>query len=87
MIKVRQLDPDHFSVSVGQKGFVSRFEVSLDDDYHHELCSGALTKAELIRRSFEFLLEREPKEAILSKFDLRVISRYFPDYTQAMRCL
>ena len=35
---------------------------------------------ELVRRSFEFLLEREPKESILSRFDLTVISRYFPEY-------
>ena len=35
---------------------------------------------ELIRKSFEFLLEHEPKESILSRFDLTVISRYFPEY-------
>jgi hypothetical protein len=35
---------------------------------------------ELVRRSFEFLLAREPKESILREFDLSVIRRYFPDY-------
>jgi hypothetical protein len=35
---------------------------------------------DLIRRSFEFLLTREPKESILATFDLPVIGRYFPDY-------
>jgi hypothetical protein len=34
----------------------------------------------LIEASFEFLLEREPKEAILSRFELPAIERYFPDY-------
>ena len=34
----------------------------------------------LIQASFEFLLEREPKEAILSEFELPVIERYFPEY-------
>jgi hypothetical protein len=33
-----------------------------------------------VRRSFEFLLEREPKESILASFDLTVIARYFPEY-------
>jgi len=28
---------------------------------------------ELVRRSFEFLLQREPKESILREFDLAVI--------------
>jgi hypothetical protein len=34
----------------------------------------------LLEESFRFLLEREPKEAILPRFDLPVIARYFPDY-------
>ena len=38
------------------------------------------TPEELLDASFRFLLEREPKEAILSRFDLPVIERYFPDY-------
>jgi hypothetical protein len=35
---------------------------------------------DLVRRSFEFLLEREPRTSILRSFDLPVIGRYFPDY-------
>jgi hypothetical protein len=34
----------------------------------------------LVRDSFAFLLEREPKESILREFELSVIQRYFPDY-------
>jgi hypothetical protein len=37
---------------------------------------------DLVRRSFEFLLEREPPESILRRFDLAVIQRYFPEYGQ-----
>ena len=34
----------------------------------------------LVRATFEFLLERESKESILRRFDLAVVSDYFPDY-------
>ena len=34
----------------------------------------------LIEASFRFLLDREPKESIMGRFDLSVISRYFPEY-------
>jgi len=40
---------------------------------------------ELLQASFEFLLEREPKESILRSFDLPVIERYFPEYPQRIR--
>ena len=34
----------------------------------------------LIKASFEFLLEREPKESIFRSFALPVIEQYFPEY-------
>ena len=40
------------------------------------------TPEALLEPSFVFLLEREPKEAILRKFELPVIERYFPEYLQ-----
>jgi hypothetical protein len=40
---------------------------------------------DLVSRSFQFLLEREPPSAILSRFDLAVIERYFPDYDQQLK--
>lgn len=35
---------------------------------------------DIITASFRFLLDREPKESILGRFDLMVIGRYFPEY-------
>ncbi len=45
---------------------------------------GALPE-DLLQASFAFLLEREPKEAILRRFELPVIERYFPDYPAQIR--
>lgn len=40
---------------------------------------------DLVRRSFEFLLEREPRTSILREFDLPVIERYFPEFEREIR--
>ncbi len=40
---------------------------------------------QVVEASFAFLLEREPKESILSRFQLPVIERYFPDYPVKIR--
>ena len=40
---------------------------------------------DLVRRSFEFLLEREPSTSILRRFDLAVIESYFPEYDELFR--
>jgi hypothetical protein len=40
---------------------------------------------DLVTRSFEFLLEREPPSSILRTFALPDIERFFPEYGNAMR--
>lgn len=40
---------------------------------------------DLVVRSFDFLLQREPPSSILKRFDLSVIQRYFPDYDRQFR--
>jgi len=39
---------------------------------------------ELLEAAFAFLLAREPKEAILARFELPVIEQYFPEFVDAM---
>jgi hypothetical protein len=39
----------------------------------------------LVRETFVFLLEREPKESILHRFEIDVVSRYFPEYEGEIR--
>ena len=56
------------------------YRVTLKKPDYDRIAAGKVEPAELIRRSFEFLLEREPKESILARFDLPVIGRYFPEY-------
>lgn len=43
------------------------------------------TPEEMIRASFRFLLEREPKESILHAFDIEVIGNYFPEWEDEAR--
>lgn len=47
-------------------------------------CHG-IGDADLVRASFAFLLEREPAGAILRRFSLDVIARYFPEYPAVIR--
>lgn len=54
--------------------------VTLTHDYYFMLTSGETTPEQLIERSFEFLLSREPVSSILPEFDLKLISTYFPEY-------
>ncbi|MFO7849052.1 MAG: hypothetical protein R6V67_03740 [Spirochaetia bacterium] len=80
MIEVTKKDENTFEVKVSEGGSTSTHKVTLDDSYYRKLTDGKMDKETLIEKSFEFLLEREPKESILSSFELPVISRYFPEY-------
>ncbi len=39
---------------------------------------------EVVRESFEFLLEREPASSIMAEFSLDVIEQYFPEYRREL---
>jgi hypothetical protein len=46
---------------------------------------GAVPPEELLQASVAFLLEREPKESILPRFELSEIERHFPDHPAKIR--
>ncbi|HET9435932.1 MAG TPA: hypothetical protein VFO50_03685 [Candidatus Limnocylindrales bacterium] len=60
-------------------------EVGVSSADRDRLTPDALDPTDLVRRSFEFLLAREPKESILRRFDLPLIGRYFPEYESTIR--
>lgn len=55
-------------------------EVELTDEYWKRLTEARASQEDLVHESFVFLLEKEPKESILSAFNLKKIQEYFPDY-------
>jgi hypothetical protein len=79
-ITVEHLDGDAFRVTVREGGRRTVHTVTVDPAYARRLAGDDVSREDLVRRSFEFLLEHEPKESILGRFDLPVIGRYFPAY-------
>ena len=54
--------------------------VTVSQEYYQRLTGGIKPAEDLVKASFEFLLERESKESILQNFDLSQIQNYFPEY-------
>ena len=69
-----------FQVTVSEGGGQTSHRVTMGRNAYQQLTGEVCSPEELVRRSFEFLLEREPKESILREFEITVISRCFPDY-------
>lgn len=80
---VKQTGPDVFEVSVGGSSPTTH-RVTASEPYVRSLTGGRATGVELVRRSFVFLLEREPNTSILRTFELSVIQQYFPEYEQVI---
>ena len=71
-----------FRVTVSDDRGTSEHDVRVPEGYPERLKVSDATLEDLVRASFDYLLEREPKEQILGEFDLAVIADYFPDYEQ-----
>ena len=85
MIEVKKKGQEEFRVKMEQEGASKEYAVTLEDSYYQDLTQGKVTKEELIEKSFKFLLERESKESILSKFNLKIIKSYFPEFEEEIR--
>jgi hypothetical protein len=78
-IQLTQIDDSHFEVSISN-GTSTTHQVSVQLGYAQKLTAGKISTEELVKKSFEFLLERESNTSILRSFDLSVIAHYFPEY-------
>lgn len=74
-----------YEVVIREGGSQTSHRVRLGKEYCRRLTEGRAAPDELVRKSFEFLLENEPKESILGSFDLSVIERYFPGYPDEIK--
>ena len=70
-----------FDVDVREGRGSSRHTVTCDPALYERLAGArGVSAPAFVEAVFAFLLEREPKESILSRFDVSVVSRYFPEF-------
>ncbi|MDP9244577.1 MAG: hypothetical protein M3O77_05805 [Chloroflexota bacterium] len=80
-------EPDGWrcDVRVGDDEAATDHAVMLDHKALRDLAPVGASPEELVLESFRFLLEREPRDAIMRRFELLVISRFYADYVEAIR--
>jgi len=74
-----------FHVVVREESSETSHDVGIPGDYMTRLGLEHVDGAALVVESFYFLLEREPKESIMRRFELSVIERYFPEYPDEIK--
>ena len=88
-IEVRKTAEDdrrfRFEVAIAEGGTSTRHAVTLSREDYERLGLAWGSPEGFVRGSFEFLLGREPKESILSRFDITDIGRYFPSFEEDIR--
>jgi len=83
-INIKELSPNAFDVTI-YSNTETNHQVTISDNFITEYQIKNLTKKEIIKKSFLFLLERESNSSILRKFDIEVIANYFPDYKKLFK--
>ena len=83
-IQITPLGRNTYTVEVREGSSKTVHEVTVGEDEASRYGeNGSLER--LLEASFKFLLEREPKESILTSFSLSVIEQYFPEYPDVIR--
>ena len=76
-------DPLTFDVVVREDDEESRHRVTLAAAYFARLAPGVAPER-CIEAAFRFLLDREPAQAILRRFDVEIIPKYFPEFEREL---
>ena len=76
---ISESDPLEFEVRLGEPNGQTCHRVALSMSDYRRL-HGTADPTRLIEAAFRFLLDREPQESILRRFNLAVIGRYFPEF-------
>lgn len=87
MIDIKRIaadDPLEFAVVVDDGAGQRHYKVTMSRADYARLGGDRHTPEAIIDAAFRFLLEREPKEAILARFDITTISRYFPEFEREL---
>jgi hypothetical protein len=87
MIEVKRISEGgafDFEVVVRDGEGETRHHVTMSQEMYERLTAGKHTPERCLEAAFRFLLDREPKESILGRFDLTAISRYFPEFEREM---
>jgi hypothetical protein len=87
MITVRRVAEGNllaFDVVVREGRGETHHHVTVSPEVCERLTGGKCTPEECIQAAFGFLLDREAKESILRRFDVTVISRYFPEFEREL---
>ena len=79
MIKVHKINKEIYEVTVTKES-TTKHKVRMSEKVYKDLSASKISEIELIKNSFEFLLERESNQSILKEFDLEIIENYFPEY-------
>ncbi len=79
MISLEQLSDEQWLITV-TAAVTTQHRVRLKPVDLRRLGQRIFTARELLEAAFRFLLEQEPNTAILSSFDLTLISQYFPEF-------
>lgn len=77
--------PSRFRVTVREGGSSTEHDVTLSAGDFERLGSNYSSSEDFIRACFDFLLEREPKESIMSRFDVGMIGGYFPEFERRIQ--
>ena len=83
-ILIKELDINEFEVVIDKKTKTIHI-VTLRDEFYEKLTKKKISKKDLLKYSFAFLLDREPNTSILKTFELEIITRYFPEYESEIR--
>tara|TARA_Y100001933_G_C18949601_1_gene543125 strand:- start:993 stop:1277 length:285 start_codon:yes stop_codon:yes gene_type:complete len=80
-LNINKIDDNNYEVIVF-KEVTTRHLIHLSDNSYLKYSNNSISKEQLIKKAFLFLLSKEKNTSILDEFDIDEIENYFPEFSK-----
>jgi hypothetical protein len=84
-VTITPMEPGWYAVQLEDGDATTSHRVHVPAALLDDLGLTDVDREVVVRKTFTFLLEREPPSSILGEFSLEVVSRYFPEFYDELR--
>ena len=78
-LDINQIQKDSYEVKV-YKDIITKHIIYISDEAYLKYSKNDITKEQLVKKTFLFLLSKEKNTSILEKFDIEDIEKFFPEF-------
>ena len=80
IIDINKIDKDIYKVKINKEN-ITQHTIKISDEAYKKYSKNDITKEQLVKKTFLFLLSKESNTSILKVFAIEDVEKFFPEFS------